>query len=158
MTKRQPLVIVAANLMDPDGPVLLRRNSSYQRILALQSEQLQIVERENHLPVDLILSSSTCLIVYTTATMKLSWEKNSSLVYKESSAFIEDTIINCQMKAMNFSFRKCYMVRHSTSADMQEVLTLFFEVRPCYGYIHYLAVFTLPIVPSFLHQFVVFPY
>lgn len=131
MMERQPLVIVAANVMEPEGPVLPRRRSSYQRILALENEQLQVVERERHLPVDLILSPSTCLIVYTAATMKLNWEKNPGLVYKKCSAFIADTIVNCQMKAMSFSFEKCYMVRYSTSVEMQEVLTLFFEVRPC---------------------------
>ncbi|KAG0590903.1 hypothetical protein KC19_1G134100 [Ceratodon purpureus] len=108
MMKRKPLVIVAANVMEPDGPILPRRRSSYQRILALENEQLQVVERERHLPVDLILSPSTCLIVYTAAKMKLNWDP--SFVYKECSAFIADIIVNCQMKAMSFSFGKCYMV------------------------------------------------
>ena len=111
MMKKQPLVIVAANVMQPDGPVLTQRRRSYQRILALENEQLQVVERERHLPVDLILSPSTCLIVYTAATMKLNWEENPSLASKECSAFIVDIIINCQMKAMSFSFEKCFMVR-----------------------------------------------
>jgi hypothetical protein len=131
MMKKHPLVIVVVNVMQPDGPILPHRRSSYQRILALENEQLQVVERERRLPVDLILSPSTCLIVYTAATMKLDWEKNPSLAKKECSAFIVDVIVNCQMKAMSFSFEKCFMVRPSTFIDVEEVLTLFFEGQPC---------------------------
>lgn len=131
MMKKQPLVIVAVNVMQPNGPVLPQRRSSYQRILALENEQLQIVERERHLPIDLILSPSTCLIVYTAATMNLNWEKNPGVASKECSAFIADILVNCQMKAMSFSFEKCFMVRYSTLIDMQEGLTLFFDIQPC---------------------------
>ena len=131
MMKKHPLVIVVVNVMQPDGPILPHRRSSYQRILALENEQLQVVERERRLPVDLILSPSTCLIVYTAATMKFDWEKNPSLAKKECSAFIVDVIVNCQMKAMSFSFEKCFMVRPSTLIDVEEDLTLSFEGQPC---------------------------
>lgn len=126
------LLIVVANTTQPNGPVLLQRRSSYQRILALENEQLQIVEREHLLPVDLFLSPSTCLIVYTAATMKINWRKNSGHAFKEISAFIDAIIINCHMKAMSYSFENCFVVSCSAASfNALEMLTVLNIILNC---------------------------
>ncbi|CAN6483946.1 unnamed protein product [Victoria cruziana] len=57
-----PSIVVIANTKKFRHELLMSRRSSYQKILSMEKDGIQVVEREMHLPVDLVLSSATCLL------------------------------------------------------------------------------------------------
>ncbi|KAG0563717.1 hypothetical protein KC19_8G053800 [Ceratodon purpureus] len=104
-----PHLIVVANILQPSGSIFLQRRSSYQKILGLENEDLQVVEREMKLPVDLILNPSTCLTVYTKDKL-LQCAKSRSPDSEEFLSCVMDMIVDCHMKALSFSFQKWFMI------------------------------------------------
>lgn len=104
-----PHLIVVANILQSSGSIFLQRRSSYQKILGLENEDLQVVERELKLPVDLILNPSTCLTVYTKDKL-LRCAKSSHPNSEEFLSYVMDIIVNCHMKALSFSFQRWFMV------------------------------------------------
>jgi len=104
-----PHLVVVANILQPDGSVLLQRRSSYQKILGLENEDLQVVERELMLPVDLILNPSTCLTIYTEEKL-LGRTKICSSNAEGFFSCVMDTIVDFHMKALSFSFKRWFMV------------------------------------------------
>ena len=104
-----PHLIVVANILQPSGSIFLQRRSSYQKILGLENEDLQVVERELKLPVDLILNSSTCLTVYTEDKL-LKCAKSHNPNSPEFFSCVMDMIVDSHMKALSFSFQRWFMV------------------------------------------------
>lgn len=105
-----PHVIVVLNTLQSEiGPVLLQRRRSYQRILGLDNEDLQVVERDYEIPVDLILSPSTALIIYTRENM---YRLRPETCNTNSDIFsgLLDSIVEGHVKAMSLSFQMCFMV------------------------------------------------
>lgn len=105
-----PHVIVILNTLQSQiGPVLLQRRRSYQRILGLDNEDLQVVERDYEIPVDLILSPSTALIIYTRENM-YSLQPETSNTNSDIFSNLIDFIVEGHVKAMSLSFQMCFMV------------------------------------------------
>lgn len=105
----EPHVIVVLNTLQSEiGPVLLQRRRSYQRILGLDNEDLQVVERDYEIPVDLILSPSTALIIYTRENM---YRLRPETCNTNSDIFsLIDSTVEGHVTAMSLSFQMCFMV------------------------------------------------
>lgn len=71
----------------------------------------QIIEREMHLPVDLVLSPSTCLFVYTLEKLNVDKAIFSHRPVEVLSAAVE-VIIDDHMRASSVAYHRCVMVRY----------------------------------------------
>nr|TKW40587.1 hypothetical protein SEVIR_1G255500v2 [Setaria viridis] len=116
-----PEVVIVVNTGNHGKHMLFSRRSSYQQILALEKEGMQIVERDVDLPVDLILSATVCLLWYDTGTFGSS-ELTISADASSITNFIEDIATNILM-SLSFCFSGCIMVfeveNHFLSAVME---------------------------------------
>ncbi|KAL2527290.1 shortage in chiasmata 1 [Abeliophyllum distichum] len=57
-------IVIIVNTQNFEKDMVISRRSTYQRILALEKEGAQVVERDIDLPVDIIVSASICLSWY----------------------------------------------------------------------------------------------
>ncbi|CAN4087775.1 unnamed protein product [Withania somnifera] len=59
-----PETIIIVNTHNFDREMVISRRSTYQKILAFEKKGVQVVERDLHQPVDIIVSPSACLAWY----------------------------------------------------------------------------------------------
>ncbi|XVE58546.1 hypothetical protein DITRI_Ditri04bG0177900 [Diplodiscus trichospermus] len=57
-------IVIIVNTQNFDKEMIISRRSTYQKILAMEKGGAQVVERDSNLPVDVIISSSICLVWY----------------------------------------------------------------------------------------------
>ncbi|KAF8692977.1 hypothetical protein HU200_039343 [Digitaria exilis] len=116
-----PEAVIVVNTGNHGKHMLFSRRSSYQQILALEKRGMQVVERDVHLPVDLILSAEVCLLWYDTRTIGSS-ELTISVDTSSITSFIEDIATNILM-SLSFCFSGCIMIfevgNHFLSAVME---------------------------------------
>lgn len=59
-----PNSVIIVNTRNFNEEMIISRRTTYQRILKMEQERAQIVERDIDLPVDVIVSSAVCLTWY----------------------------------------------------------------------------------------------
>lgn len=57
-------IVIIVNTKNFDKEMVISRRRTYQRILALEKEGAQVVERDIDLPIDIIVSAAICLAWY----------------------------------------------------------------------------------------------
>ena len=107
-TLSAPEVVIVVNTANHGKHMLFSRRSSYQQILALEKEGMQVVERDVDLPVDLILGAAVCVLYYDTRTFGSS-ELTISADTSTITNFIQDICANILMP-ISFCFSGCIMV------------------------------------------------
>ncbi|KAK3158579.1 hypothetical protein QOZ80_2AG0139000 [Eleusine coracana subsp. coracana] len=103
-----PEVVIVVNTGDHGKCMLFSRRSSYQQILALEKEGMQVVERDVNLSVDLILSPAICLVWYDVRSFG-SRDFTASSETPSVANFVEDIATDILMP-LSFSFSGCIMV------------------------------------------------
>lgn len=101
-------IVIIVNTRNFSDEMVISRRSTYQRILEMEQEGAQIVERDIGLPVDIILSSVACLSWY-----------NSKNIGKKASAPDEafsclplcvESIATSTLTSLSFAFSCCILV------------------------------------------------
>lgn len=103
-----PVTIVIVNTQNFDTEMIVSRRSSYQRILAMEKEGAQVVERDLDMPVDVIISSAICLVWYNCRNIG----KKATALYEDSSFLpmcIENIATNI-LTLLSFCFSGCILV------------------------------------------------
>ncbi|KAJ4841761.1 hypothetical protein Tsubulata_043782 [Turnera subulata] len=103
-----PETIIIVNTQNFDKEMIVSRRDTYQKILAMEKEGAQVVERDLNLPVDIIVSSAICLVWYDCRNM----EKKSSAADEASSClplWIENIATNV-LTSLSFTFSSCLLV------------------------------------------------
>lgn len=59
-----PNTEIVVNTQNFDKELIISRRSTYQKILAMEKEGVQVIERDLDLPVDVIVSAAICLLWY----------------------------------------------------------------------------------------------
>lgn len=103
-----PEAIIIVNTQKFEKEMIVCRRSSYQRILALEKEGVQVVERDLCLPVDLIIAPGICLFWYdcTNIDRKGSTSNEASL----SLNLCIENIATDVLTSLSFAFRGCVLV------------------------------------------------
>ncbi|XP_010273090.1 PREDICTED: uncharacterized protein LOC104608724 [Nelumbo nucifera] len=103
-----PDIVLVVNTQNFDKEMLISRRSSYQRILALEKQGVQVVEREMNLPVDLVISAAMCLVWYDYRNIG---QKTTSTEEASSSIplCIENIATNI-LTSLSFAFSNCILV------------------------------------------------
>lgn len=103
-----PGTVIVVNTQNFDKEMLMSRRSTYQRILALEKEGAQVVERDSSLPVDVIISADICLVWYDCRNIG----KKATSLDEASSCLplcVEDIAANV-LTLLSFSFSSCILV------------------------------------------------
>ena len=115
-TPALPDAIIIVNTQNADTGMIISRRTTYQRILAMEKEGVQVVERDLILPVDVIVSAAVCLVLYDSKNISKktnSSDSGSSLL----SSCIENIAANI-LTSLSFAFSSCILVIIiSTSRD-----------------------------------------
>ncbi|KAF9600013.1 hypothetical protein IFM89_002486 [Coptis chinensis] len=115
-----PDIIIIMNTQSCDKEMLISRRSTYQKILAMEKEGAQVVEREINLPVDLIFSAAMCLVWYDHINI---WKKSAGT--DEASASIPLCIENIAtniLMSLSFAFSHCILVFEGESRFLAAVM------------------------------------
>lgn len=103
-----PETIIIVNTQNFDKEMIVSRRSTYQRILAMEKEGAQVVERDLNLPVDVIISTAICLVWYDCRNIG----KKATSMDEASSCLplcIENIATNV-LTLMSFTFSSCILV------------------------------------------------
>ncbi|KAI3425401.1 uncharacterized protein J3R85_010317 [Psidium guajava] len=100
--------------------MLVSRRSTYQKILAMEKEGIQVIERDTTLPVDIIISAAVCLVWYTRNNIG----RKSSGFSEASSVlpcYIENIAANI-LTNLSFAFRACILIFEGESGFLASVM------------------------------------
>lgn len=103
-----PETVIIMNTRNCDKEMILSRRSTYQRILAMEKEGSQVVERDSDLPVDVIISSGICLVWYDCRNIG----KKPTALDEASSCLplcVENIATNV-LTLLSFAFNGCILV------------------------------------------------
>ncbi|CAD5334679.1 unnamed protein product [Arabidopsis thaliana] len=112
--------VIVVNTKTVDKEMIISRRSTYQKVLAMEKEGVQVVERDSDLPVDLMLSPAVCLLWYDSETVS---KKSAATIGTSSSSlsWIGDIATNV-LTSLSFSFSTCIMVFEGEPAFLAAVM------------------------------------
>ncbi|KAJ6978245.1 hypothetical protein NC653_029975 [Populus alba x Populus x berolinensis] len=115
-----PDIVIIVNTQNFDKEMIVSRRSTYQRILAMEKEGAQVVERDLNLPVDVIISSSICLVWYDCGNIG----KKTTAADEVSSCLplcIENIAANV-LTLLSFAFSGCILVFEGETRFLSTVM------------------------------------
>ncbi|KAF8116779.1 hypothetical protein N665_0014s0043 [Sinapis alba] len=100
--------VIVVNTKTVDKEMIISRRSTYQKVLAMEKEGVQVVERDSDLPVDLMLSPAICLVWYDCGNVS---KKSGATIGASSSSlsWIGDIATNV-LTSLSFGFSTSVMV------------------------------------------------
>lgn len=100
--------VIVVNTKTIEKEMIISRRSTYQKVLAMEKEGVQVVERDSDLPVDLMLSPAICLLWYDCESAS---KKSAATIDASSSSlsWIGDIATNV-LTSLSFSFSSCIVV------------------------------------------------
>ncbi|KAG2384810.1 Protein SHORTAGE IN CHIASMATA 1 [Vigna angularis] len=103
-----PGTVIIVNTQNVDKEMIMSRRSSYQVILAMEKEGIQVVERDLNLPADIILSSAVCLAWYDSENLG----KKATPTTEASSSLplCVENIATDVLTLLSFYFHGCFLV------------------------------------------------
>ncbi|XP_057475950.1 protein SHORTAGE IN CHIASMATA 1 [Actinidia eriantha] len=115
-----PATVIIVNTQNFDKEMIISRRSTYQRILAMEKQGAQVVERDLKLPVDVIISAAICLVWYDCRNIG----KKATDPDEASSCLplcIENIAANV-LTSLSFSFSCCILVFEGESSFLAAVM------------------------------------
>ncbi|XVF09866.1 hypothetical protein REPUB_Repub07fG0134000 [Reevesia pubescens] len=100
--------VIIVNTQNFDKEMIVSRRSTYQKILAMEKEGAQVVERDSNLPVDIIISSAICLVWYDCRNIG-----RKAATLDEASSSLQSCIqyiANNILTLLSFAFSGCFLV------------------------------------------------
>ncbi|KAI8030017.1 Protein SHORTAGE IN CHIASMATA 1 [Camellia lanceoleosa] len=115
-----PDTVIIVNTQNSDKEMIISRRSTYQRILAMEKQGVQIVERDLKLPVDVIISAAICLVWYDFRNVG----KKATAPDAASSCLplcIENIATNV-LTSLSFAFSCCILVFEGERSFLSAVM------------------------------------
>ncbi|TKY45165.1 hypothetical protein E2542_SST31452 [Spatholobus suberectus] len=103
-----PGTVIIVNTQNVDKEMIMSRRSSYQVILAMEKEGIQVVERDLNLPADIILSSAICLAWYD--CRNLGKKATPATEASSSLPLCIENIATDVLTLLSFYFHGCFLV------------------------------------------------
>ncbi|KAM0039025.1 putative protein shortage in chiasmata 1 [Helianthus debilis subsp. tardiflorus] len=100
----RPIIV---NTQNGETEMLISRRSTYQKILAMEKEGIQVVERDLNLPVDVIISAAVCLVLYD--SNNIIKKTNSSDGASSLSSCVENIAANV-LTSLSFALSGCVLI------------------------------------------------
>lgn len=108
-TPSLPDAIVIMNTQNVDTEMVISRRSTYQKILAMEKEGVQVVERDLNLPVDVIVSAAVCLVLYDSKNIRKKITTSDNNTSSLLPSCIENIAANV-LTSLSFAFSSCILV------------------------------------------------
>eukprot|EP00257_Ricinus_communis_P000901 XP_002510793.2 protein SHORTAGE IN CHIASMATA 1 [Ricinus communis] len=103
-----PEIVIVVNTQNLDKEMIVARRSTYQKILAMEKEGFQVVERDLDLPVDIVTGSAICFVWYNCRNIR----KKATAADEASSCLplcIENIATNV-LTLLSYTFSCCILV------------------------------------------------
>ncbi|CAH8383611.1 unnamed protein product [Eruca vesicaria subsp. sativa] len=112
--------VIVVNTKTVDKEMIISRRRTYQKVLAMEREGVQVVERDSDLPVDLMLSPAICLVWYDCGNVS---KKSDATIGASSSSlsWIGDIATNV-LTSLSFGFSTCVMVFEGEPTSLATVM------------------------------------
>ena len=127
-----PETVILVNTQNLEKEMIVSRRSTYQRILAIEKEGAQVVERDSDLPVDVVINSAICLVWYDCRNIG----KKATTMDEASSCLplcIENIATNV-LTLLSFTFSGCILVIQILVSLYRVIIILI--IIDCYCYCH----------------------
>ncbi|CAH9097860.1 unnamed protein product [Cuscuta europaea] len=114
--------IIVVNTKDFEKQMIISRTKTYQNILSLEEKGTQVIERDLHFPVDVIISASICIAWY-----------NCSNIAKKSTASEEtfsclslcvENIAASVLTSLSYAFSGCILVFEGENSFLDGIMEL----------------------------------
>ncbi|XP_062120427.1 protein SHORTAGE IN CHIASMATA 1 isoform X2 [Humulus lupulus] len=115
-----PKTVILVNTQNLDKEMIVSRRSTYQKILAIEKQGAQVVERDSDLPVDVVINSAICLVWYDCRNIG----KKTTAVDEASSSLplcIENIATNV-LTLLSFTFSGCILVFEGEHSFLSTVM------------------------------------
>ncbi|CAN1180650.1 Protein SHORTAGE IN CHIASMATA 1 [Linum perenne] len=115
-----PETVIVVNTQNFDKEMIISRRSTYNKILAMEKEGTEVVERDIDLPVDVLISSAMCLAWYDCKNIR----KQATTMGEALSCFrlCIDNIATQVLTLLSFSFNGCILVFEGESDFLSAVM------------------------------------
>ncbi|KAL8227442.1 hypothetical protein R6Q59_000074 [Mikania micrantha] len=100
-------VIIIVNTQNGEAEMIISRRSTYQKMLAMEKEGVQVIERDLNLPVDVIISAAVCLVLYDNNNIRK--KTNSSDGASSLSSCVENIAANV-LTSLSFALSSCILI------------------------------------------------
>ncbi|KAL4557097.1 hypothetical protein LXL04_035267 [Taraxacum kok-saghyz] len=102
-----PDAVIIVNTQNVDTEMIISRRSTYRKILALEKQGVQVVERDlnPNLPVDVILTPAVCLVLYDIKNITSKTSSSDT----QSSSCVENIAANV-LTSLSFAFTGCFLI------------------------------------------------
>ncbi|CAL1404984.1 unnamed protein product [Linum trigynum] len=103
-----PKTVIVVNTQNFDKEMIMSRRSVYNKILVMEKDGTEVVERDIDLPVDVLINSAMCLAWYDCKTIR----KNATTFEEASSGFrlCIENIATHVLTLLSFTFSGCILV------------------------------------------------
>ncbi|KAK9292633.1 hypothetical protein L1049_020608 [Liquidambar formosana] len=112
--------VIIVNTQNFDKEMIISRRSTYQRILSIEKEGAQVVERDLNLPADVIISAAICLVWYDCRNIG----KKNTTTDEASSCFplcVENIATNV-LTSLSFAFSGCILVFEGENSFLSAIM------------------------------------
>ncbi|KAG0486301.1 hypothetical protein HPP92_008396 [Vanilla planifolia] len=113
-----PEVLIIVNTQNHEKNMIMSRRSSYQKILALENGDVQVVERDIDLPLDLICSAAVCLVWYEARNVE---KTDAAVKLSEVPSFVENIATKILM-SLSYSFSGCILIFEGESKFLASIM------------------------------------
>ncbi|KAG0484447.1 hypothetical protein HPP92_008526 [Vanilla planifolia] len=113
-----PEVLIIVNTQNHEKNMIMSRRSSYQKILALENGDVQVVERDINLPLDLICSAAVCLVWYEARNVE---KTDAAVKLSEVPSFVENIATKILM-SLSHSFSGCILIFEGESKFLASIM------------------------------------
>ncbi|GJP60683.1 hypothetical protein CLOP_g17900 [Closterium sp. NIES-67] len=114
---------VIVNTREQFGPIVLKRRHLYDKILQLEESGIQILERDLLAPAEIVLTASSCLIIYNHQRLT-DVQKLAAMDGLPSSSLMNvclEAVVETHLKALSFAYQSCFMVFEGTAAYLTQI-------------------------------------
>ncbi|KAI7741880.1 hypothetical protein M8C21_022454 [Ambrosia artemisiifolia] len=98
---------IIVNTRNGETDMIISRRNTYQKILAMEKEGIQVVERDLNLPVDVILTAAACLALYDSKNIR---KKTSSSDSASSLPSCVENIAANVLTSLSFALSSCILI------------------------------------------------
>ncbi|CAN0891720.1 Protein SHORTAGE IN CHIASMATA 1 [Linum grandiflorum] len=115
-----PETVIVVNTQNFDKEMIVSRRSTYEKILAMEKEGTEVIERDMDLPVDVLINSAMCLAWYNCKSIRT----QATTLVEASSCFrlCIDNIATQVLTLLSFTFKGCILVFEGESDFLSSVM------------------------------------
>ncbi|CAH9121687.1 unnamed protein product [Cuscuta epithymum] len=118
--------IIVVNTQDFEKQMIISRTKTYQNILSLEEKGTQVIERDLHYPVDVIISASICIAWYNCSNIarKSTASEENNCSNMSCLSLCVENIAASVLTSLSYAFSGCILVFEGENSFLDGIMEL----------------------------------